>query len=93
MHLHRKLEHANTDTVWDDYPDVLVWLLYIGGAFAPTGDVRAAYTALLRSNQTSRFIGRYGTWEDVLKALTQFVWSNNAFLLQVKAFWEEVDVS
>lgn len=90
LHLLHKLQKANTDLVWDENPNVLVWLLYIGGAFAPTGDIRSGYMALLRSNQDSRFKDRYGTWPEVLSVLAQFIWSENAFRSQVKAFWGEV---
>lgn len=75
--------------MWEENSDVLVWLIYIGGAFAPTGYIRSGYVSLLRSNQDSRFKGRYRTWPEVLGVVSQFIWSENAFLSQVKAFWEE----
>lgn len=79
----------NGNPVWDSHPDVLAWLLNIGGAFAPNGIIRSDYVALLRLNYSSRFNGLYGSWLELLEVLEQFIWSEEAFLSQVKGFWEE----
>jgi hypothetical protein len=75
--------------VWDDHPDVLVWLLHIGGAFAPTGIIRSDYVVLLRLNHNTRFEALYRSWPELLKILKQFIWSDRTYLSQVKAFWKE----
>ncbi|KAI3317268.1 hypothetical protein HD806DRAFT_541324 [Xylariaceae sp. AK1471] len=85
----RQLQQANNDPTWDDHPELLLWLLYIGGAFAPTGIVRSEYVALLRSNYAIRFGDLYRSWPELLEILKQFIWSENAFMSQVKALWEE----
>ena len=76
--------------MWDDHLDLLLWLLYIGGAFAPTGTIRSSYVTLLRGNITFRLGGLHGSWPEVLGTLKQFIWSDDAFTSHVKVLWEEV---
>jgi hypothetical protein len=85
-----KLQEANNDLVWDDRPDLLAWLLHIGGAFAPPGTIRSDYVVLLHMNRNTRLRGLYESWPELLAILKKFIWSEKAFMSQVKAFWEEV---
>ncbi len=87
-----RLQKAINDLVWDDWPDLLIWLLYIGGAFSPTGTIRSDYVVLLQLNRSTRFRGLYTTWPELLEILKRFIWSEKAFMSQVKAFWEERSV-
>ncbi|KAI0487346.1 hypothetical protein F4859DRAFT_252095 [Xylaria cf. heliscus] len=89
----RELQQANNDAIWDDHPDLLLWLLYIGGAFTSAGAVRSGYIALLRSNNAYRFLGLYESWPKSLGTLKQFPWSEKAFMTHFKAFWEETSIS
>ncbi|MCJ1223713.1 hypothetical protein MMC12_000356 [Toensbergia leucococca] len=84
-----ELQQANDDPIWDDHSDLLFWLLYIGGAFVPTGNIRSEYVVLLRSNNAVRFRRLYRSWPELLEILKQFIWSEKAFMSQVKALWEE----
>ncbi|KAI0537970.1 hypothetical protein GGR58DRAFT_470033 [Xylaria digitata] len=84
-----KLQHSNEDPVWDSHPDLLLWLLYSGGAFAPTGIARSSYITLLRLNNDWRFRDLYKSWPELLGILEQFIWSERAFMSQVKALWVE----
>ncbi|KGO67357.1 hypothetical protein PEX1_024430 [Penicillium expansum] len=83
-----KLQSASNNPVLNDSPDLLAWLLHIGGAFAPVGTIRQGYVRLLHLNH-SRFRWLYTSWPELLVILKQFIWSDKAFLSQVKAFWEE----
>ncbi|KAJ5392723.1 hypothetical protein N7465_011697 [Penicillium sp. CMV-2018d] len=83
-----KIQSAINSPVWDDSPDLLAWLLHIGGAFAPAGSIRQGYVQLLHLNH-SRLRWLYTSWPELRLILKQFIWSDNAFLSQVKAFWEE----
>ncbi|KAI0458449.1 hypothetical protein F5B21DRAFT_459705 [Xylaria acuta] len=85
----RELQQADDDPIWDDHPDLLLWLLYIGGAFAPAGTVRSDYITLLRSNNASGFGYLYESWPESLGILKQFTWSEKAFMTHFKTFWEE----
>lgn len=87
-----QLQKAIDDPVWDDLPDLLAWLLYIGGAFAPTGTIRSDYLVLLNDNRNTRLKGLHTSWSELLDTLKQFIWSEKAFAAQVKAFWEETSV-
>lgn len=84
-----ELQKANSDPSWDEHSDLLLWLLYIGGAFAPTGIIRSGYIVLLRSNNATRFGDLYRSWPELLEILKQFMWSEKAFMAQVKTLWEE----
>ncbi|KAL4812298.1 hypothetical protein BDW67DRAFT_178855 [Aspergillus spinulosporus] len=72
-------------SIWDgdSNSDLLVWLLYIGGAFAPTGEIRSGYLGLLAHNS-------YFSWPEIHERMSQFIWSDYAFLAPVKALWLEV---
>ncbi|KAJ5146411.1 uncharacterized protein N7515_000975, partial [Penicillium bovifimosum] len=83
-----ELQAASDSLVWDDSPDLLAWLLHIGGAFAPAGPIRQGYVRLLHLNH-NRLRRLYTSWPELLTVLKQFIWSDSAFLSQVKAFWEE----
>ncbi|KAI0203295.1 hypothetical protein F4808DRAFT_39600 [Astrocystis sublimbata] len=88
----RSLQQANKDAVWDDHDDLLVWLIYIGGAFASAGAVRSDYVAMLRSNSAVGSGGLHQSWPEVLAILKEFIWSDKAFKRPVKAFWEEASM-
>ncbi|KAJ5125678.1 N-ethylmaleimide reductase [Penicillium atrosanguineum] len=84
-----KVQQTSDDLVWNDWPDLLAWLLHIGGAFAPEGAIRSGYVELLQSNHRSRLQDLYTSWSELLEILKQFIWSEKAFMSQVKAFWDE----
>lgn len=84
-----QLQHANNDLVWDYHPDLLLWLLYVGGAFAPVGAIRDEYAMLLRLNNNTRFGGLYNSWPEVLKVMRRFIWSEKAFMSPFREFHKE----
>ncbi|KAK8017678.1 hypothetical protein PG993_014004 [Apiospora rasikravindrae] len=86
----RVLQQTHDDKLWDDDPDLLLWILYMGGTYAHRGAVRYGYVALLRFNNVTRFKDLYRSWLEALEVLKQFVWSDAAFLAHVRAFWDEV---
>ncbi|PYH41298.1 uncharacterized protein BP01DRAFT_349483 [Aspergillus saccharolyticus JOP 1030-1] len=85
-----KLREVRDDvdaTIWHvPNSDLLVWLLYIGGAFAPRGPIRSGYVELLVSYAN-------GSWSEVHDCMRQFIWSDGAFLVPVRALWREVKQS
>ncbi|KAL4861338.1 hypothetical protein BDV12DRAFT_69636 [Aspergillus spectabilis] len=83
------LQKTIADPIWDSHPELLLWLLYIGGAFAPPGTIRLGYIGLLRSNNATRFESSYQSWPKLLEILKLFIWSEKAFLVAVRGFWEE----
>ena len=89
LQLFSKLQHADDNGVWDDHPDLLLWLLFMGGAFVPTGSTRSNYVVLLSQKYASNFSDLLGSWPEVLEVLKQFIWSEKALTQQVKEFWEE----
>ncbi|OBT48749.1 hypothetical protein VE00_00825 [Pseudogymnoascus sp. WSF 3629] len=87
-----EIQQAIDDPIWDDHRDLLLWLLYIGGAFAPKGTVRSGFVALLRSNNAARLGDLNISWSELLGILKRFIWSEKAFMSQAKALWEETFV-
>ncbi|KIA75422.1 hypothetical protein HK57_00098 [Aspergillus ustus] len=81
----RGLHKTRDDEMWTKHPELLIWLLHVGGAFAPMGTVRSGYLDLLRSN-SARFPR---SWSELHIILKQFVWSDKAFMVPVRALWEE----
>ena len=75
--------------MWNEHPDLLLWLLYIGGAFATVGTVRSDYVALIQSNNAVRFKHLYRSWPELLAILEQFIWSEKAFMADFKGLWKE----
>ncbi|RAH51160.1 uncharacterized protein BO95DRAFT_492313 [Aspergillus brunneoviolaceus CBS 621.78] len=72
--------------VWNDDPnaDLLVWLLCIGAAFAPVGSTRFGYMGMLA------FHYPHFSWPNLHERMRQFIWSDDAFLVLVRALWREV---
>jgi hypothetical protein len=87
LKLLRKLQLAYDNNIWTDHLDLLIWLLFMGGAFLPIGSTRSKYIALLNHRYTPEF-GEL-SWPEALKVLKQFIWSEKAFTAQGKAFWED----
>ena len=71
--------------MWDEDTDLLLWLVYMGGAFAPTGPVRSGYIALLQSEK----YGVANSWMQTYEILRDFIWSDAAFRTEVRKVWEE----
>ncbi|KAL3457526.1 hypothetical protein BJX64DRAFT_16493 [Aspergillus heterothallicus] len=81
----RHLHKTNHRDIWARHADLLVWLLHIGGAFAPMGTVRSGYLDLLRSHNASS----PHSWPELHTILKQFIWSDKAFVVPVRALWEQ----
>lgn len=91
MHLLKKLQESNEDSLWRDHPDLLIWILHIGGSYSPKGETRSGYKAMLQINRTSGFMGKYGSLAELIQILDQFIWSEKAYGAQVEEFWNEVE--
>jgi hypothetical protein len=90
-HLLRSLQDSDEDLFWNDDPDLLVWMLYLGGSFSARGPIRSAYKQLLQSNYESRrFVQRHGSPADVIEVMRQFIWSDKSYRSQFEEFWTEV---
>ncbi|EXJ74135.1 uncharacterized protein A1O5_02429 [Cladophialophora psammophila CBS 110553] len=85
----QKLQQRHDESVWDGHRDLLAWVLYIGGAFAPVGPVRSGYVGLVQEEHFQEHGHLTASWPDLVEVLRQFVWSEKAFYAQVKLFWEE----
>ncbi|KIW18512.1 hypothetical protein PV08_02800 [Exophiala spinifera] len=88
----QKLQQEHDESDWYGHSDLLSWMLYIGGAFAPRGPTRTGYIKLLQKQAefSSEFMHLSLSWSDLVQDLRQFVWSEKAFSTQVRSFWDEV---
>ncbi|KAL6918674.1 hypothetical protein FSST1_002700 [Fusarium sambucinum] len=83
-----ELQQAYHDPLWDENADLLLWLIYIGGAFSPRGPVRSSYINMLRSAMSERY-GLLKSWAETYEVLRDFLWSDIAFRIQVRKLWGE----
>ena len=90
LHLLKKLQQSKNDLLWNDHPDLLIWILHIGGSFSPKGTVRSEYKAILQINNASRRGERYDSLAELILILDQFIWSEKAYRAQVEEFWNEI---
>jgi hypothetical protein len=74
---------ANNDA-WDQYPDLLTWMLCLGGTFANTESLRAEYGTMLR--QSSQVM--HGSWQELVGVLQKFIWAETAYEQDVETFYE-----
>ena len=84
-----KLKEADESSLWEEHLDLLIWLLYMGGAFLPVGSTRSEYIAILNRQYSAKLGGLYRSWPGVQEVLKQFIWSHKVFKEQIKRFWED----
>ncbi|EHK50808.1 hypothetical protein TRIATDRAFT_288672 [Trichoderma atroviride IMI 206040] len=85
-----ELQRAEQDAIWNENPDMLLWLQYIGGTFASPGPIRSMYIELLRRNLATRFSIGCDARSKILEIMRNFIWSDLAFISEASMFWEEV---
>ncbi|KAL7917078.1 hypothetical protein ACQKWADRAFT_324944 [Trichoderma austrokoningii] len=84
-----KLQLADTNGVWDDDPDLFLWLLYTGGAYLSAGPTRSAYITLINQKFSYGFRSPYNSLSTVLNIFKMFVWSEEALSAEIEGFWAE----
>lgn len=87
-----QLQKVEKDFMGDEYSDLLLWLLYVGGTFASPGPVRSTYVKLLRSNIITRFRGIDMSYSKIFEIMRKFIWSDFAFFSKASLLWEEIFV-
>lgn len=86
-----KLEQADINSVWEDDPDIFLWLLYTGGAYLSAGPTCSAYISLINQKFPYEFMSAYGSLSTVLHIFKAFVWSEEAFMAEIQRFWAELN--
>jgi hypothetical protein len=84
-----KLQESVGNPLWDGHSNLLIWMLHVGGSFAPVGDLRSQYILLVRENYDARFRDLYNSWPELLAILKRFIWSDKAYMSKVETFWQE----
>jgi hypothetical protein len=86
------LQDDPDNSVWDVHVDLLAWILFLGGAFAPFGPVREGYIDLIRGAHSARLAGLIQSWNALEETFKTFIWSEVAFSPVCKAFWTGITV-
>ncbi|KAL6898345.1 hypothetical protein GGI43DRAFT_423809 [Trichoderma evansii] len=89
---HSVMPESDSEPFWNDNPDLLIWMLYMGGSFSPRGNAHSEYKTLIQNNHNSRFIGMYHSLDDLVGILHDFIWSEKAYRMQVEEFWKEIQL-
>ena len=84
------LQNSENDEKWDAFPQLLLWLLFVGGAFSERKLVRLQFAALILGSYRNRIAGLHGSWEETREILEQFVWSKRTLSVYFQTFWEEI---
>lgn len=82
------LQESKTNSIWDPYTDLYIWILYMGGAFAQAV-TRDEYGAVLRQNYSTRLKYRYSSWTELHAILCEHMWCEANFARPIRNFWEE----
>lgn len=90
QHLLRSLQRSNDDPFWKDDPELVIWMLHMGGSFSPKGTIRSEFKTLLQNNHASRFSGMHGSSAELIEVMKRFIWSEKAYRAQVEEFWKEI---
>ncbi|KAF2111986.1 hypothetical protein BDV96DRAFT_164542 [Lophiotrema nucula] len=87
MQILRILQTPANDHLWDAFPELVVWLLFAGGAFAVKRRTKVTFAAFILGAHENR-IGRFHReWETLRETLTRFVWSAHAMEPKYRQFW------
>lgn len=84
------LQRTEQNIIWDENPDMLLWVQYIGGTFASPGPIRSRYIELLQTNISTRSSMVCNSRSRILEIMRKFVWSDLAFKSEASTFWEEL---
>jgi hypothetical protein len=84
------LQKSEREQSWDVYQDLLLWLIFVGGAFAEGKLIRLQYMALIHGSYRSRLGHLHRTWLEVERIAQAFIWSSSTFEQHFKRFWNEL---
>jgi hypothetical protein len=90
-YLQKLLLETCLEPLWEPAPDLLLWALFIGGAFADEAG-RGEYVRMLRYCRLNGSLGPWWeSWEETEGILKGFIWLERVFLGPCKALWGRVD--
>ncbi|KAL7959277.1 hypothetical protein V8C34DRAFT_313430 [Trichoderma compactum] len=87
-----QLQKVEKDNMGDEYSELLLWLLYVGGTFASPGLVRSTFVNLLRSKINTWFRGIENSHSKIFGIMRKFIWSDFAFFSKASSLWEKMFV-
>jgi hypothetical protein len=87
--LKNALDQTDLDSMWEDKAELLMWLLFQGGAVATEEGTRNWYISHLVS--CFRHSGLQ-TWNDVIGLLGRFLWVSLELEKHCKPLWYEIAI-
>jgi len=89
-HIIQCVKQATRDAHWIDAPELLFWLLFVGGGLTHKEHTRLQIITLMQNLLNEYFEGLIPDWETWKIMLQRYVWSERAMERAVFSFWEEV---
>ncbi|KAI0128008.1 hypothetical protein BJ170DRAFT_628064 [Xylariales sp. AK1849] len=83
------LQQETSIEAWDGHEDLLLWVFMVGAGIIPPGDIRDAYTVLLRDTFRAQLSPLVETWTRTETLLKKFLWSGKVLEQRWHSFWEE----
>jgi hypothetical protein len=78
------------DPRWELWPEMLVWLLCVGGALADRSATRQYARILILDVYRDQIEGFHRDWDVIKNVLKMFVWNEQVLEPKLLLFWEEV---
>ncbi|KAF1994212.1 hypothetical protein P154DRAFT_527224 [Amniculicola lignicola CBS 123094] len=86
----RILQRPRDFSRWEDHPELLLWLLYVGGAFADNWRTQLKFSTLALNLYRDVVEDLHRDWHLTRETMMTFVWSQHAMERKVREFWDEL---
>ena len=87
--LRTALVHTDLMSCWGNLGEMLLWVLFMGGAVALRGRIRSWFVSILSIVCSQMMIK---SWHDIKKILIKYLWSDRIWEERCKYLWIEVEV-
>jgi hypothetical protein len=84
------MQKAEAEDAWAFHPELLLWLLFVGGSFANKRIVRLQFVALILGSYRHYIAHLHATWEGAERTFKDFLWCNQIVNPAFRKFWEEL---
>lgn len=90
LQLSHVLPRTISEPVWEDNVDLILWIIFVGGAFAEDPKLKSKYVTMVL---TTALNGSWrSSWEDTKEILRTFIWLE-VFEAPFQRLWEDMSVS
>jgi hypothetical protein len=81
---------AKSDPRWEDWSELLLWLLFVSGALSKKLPIRKKAMNLIKFEFNDRSNGMYEDWINVETCMRKFIWCSKSMEETIRRFWEDV---